>query len=190
MAKNRARVYSESTLWMFNFKVKGIDSFIMARNTLTEENKILRQARMDYAKMLFCRENYTLKQVAAAVGADDNTVARWSARGEWKKIRGASKITRQELVEKLLAKMNDIIDAEANSFSVDDLRKVAATIESIDRKGDPAMILDTFRRFNQWLLIYQQKDDSLSYDTIKLVNSLCDQFIAELTNPKKEYSLC
>ena len=107
--------------------------------------------RKEWAKLLFVKENLTQAEIAERVGVSRVTVNKWVSDGGWDALRTAKSITRKELVAKIMKKADEKL--ENGDMSADEMAKLAASIEKIDKE--------------------------LTVDFLKMTNRYQDIFIAE-----------
>ena len=107
-----------------------------------------------------------------------STLIKWINEGDWKAKRAASTITRTELVNKILGKISEILEQDTKDFNPDQLVKLAASIERLDKKGNVITIMDVFVDFSHWLTQKATLDRNLSIETIKLFNTYQDAYIS------------
>jgi DNA-binding XRE family transcriptional regulator len=126
------------------------------------------------------------KTIAAKIGVSEATVGKWAEKGGWAGKRSAASITRPELVNKLLAEINRLLDAVADSSDValiaslpDKLSKFAAVIEKLDKKANIVDVIEVFMAFNKWLQYRQTFDGEITPELIKAINHYQDLYISE-----------
>lgn len=125
------------------------------------------------------------QEIATLVGVSENTVSKWSRAEGWQEQRAAKNITRTELVNKLLASVNKLID-DFNSKEdgdsgrlCDQLCKFSASIAKLDKKASIVDIIETFIAFGKWLEYRAKTDKDLTPELIKTINHYQDIFITE-----------
>ena len=79
----------------------------------------------------------TQKLVAEKVGVSRVTVNKWVSDGGWDALRTAKSITRKELVAKIMKKADEKL--EKGDMSADEMAKLAASIEKIDKRTSATM---------------------------------------------------
>lgn len=144
------------------------------------------QDKKERAKLYYIQGD-TQKEIAEKIGASENTVSKWARDGSWGKLRAGSKITRTELVNKnleLIAKLLDNVmmsdDPTNESTKVSDqISKLAASIERLDKKTNVVNEIDSFMNFNRWLQKRISFDKSLSPELLKDINKYQDIYVSE-----------
>jgi DNA-binding transcriptional regulator LsrR (DeoR family) len=144
------------------------------------------QDKRDRARMYYM-QGESQKDVAACVGVSEVTVSDWAKKDGWGKLRAGSKVTRTELVNKnleLIAKLLDGVmasdDPTSESVRVSDqISKLAASIERLDKKANVVNEIDSFMNFNKWLQVRIGFDKSLSPELLKEINKYQDIYVGE-----------
>ena len=119
----------------------------------------------------------TQKLVAEKVGVSRVTVNKWVSDGGWDALRTAKSITRKELVAKIMKKADEKL--ENGDMSADEMAKLAASIEKIDKRTSATTIIEVLTSYNNWLAARTQIDKELTVDFLKMTNRYQDIFIAE-----------
>ena len=108
---------------------------------------------------LYFMQGEDQKTIAAKVGVSETTLSRWATAGAWTEKRAGINITRPEIVNKnlvLIAKLLDKLNSEDVSLVdvgriVDQISKLAAAIERIDKKVSAVDAIEVFTAMNKWL---------------------------------------
>lgn len=144
-----------------------------------------REDAKNLARILYM-QGLTNKEIAQKAKVSENSVSKWVIDNGWDNLRAAQNVTRTELVNKILRTINDVLDRaaqhpdELNSSSLtDQLCKLAATIEKIERKTSIVDVIEVFMAFGKWLQFRAQVDDTVTPELIKHITQLQDLFISE-----------
>lgn len=131
------------------------------------------------------------QEIAEKVGASRVTIGKWAAAGAWKETRAAKSVTRQELVNKLLLAINDLltqVNASGNPDLIaslpDKLAKLSSVIEKLDKKANVVDAIEVFMAFSKWLEFRSQTDPSVTPELMKTINKYQDMYITELMGIK------
>ncbi|NPV35086.1 MAG: terminase [Bacteroidales bacterium] len=118
------------------------------------------------------------KDICQRVNITPKTLQRWVVKEAWKEKLAAKTITRTELVNKVLSKIYDMLSASGN-VDADALSKLASTIERLDKKDTPVIIMEVFMRFGNWLQQISIKDKDCDLEFIKKVTRYQDKYVTE-----------
>lgn len=145
----------------------------MAKQDIQQEQK------KELAYMYYMR-GVQQKEIAEKVGVSRNTISAWVRDGGWDTRRAAKTVTRSELVKKMLQDLNDKLDSQ--NWTADEIIKVAAAIEKLDKQTNIVTIIEVFTAFNNWLVSRMQVDPELTPEVVKIINTYQDKFINEKLN--------
>ena len=127
-----------------------------------------------------------MNDIADKLEVSRQTVSRWCAADGWKEARAARNITRPELVNKLLATINTLIDQVNSSEDPtliaglgDKLAKLSSVIEKLDRKANVVDAIEVFMAFSKWLEYRSLTDPEVTPELIKAINRYQDKYIIE-----------
>ena len=123
--------------------------------------------------------------VAKRVGVSRNTINKWVSEGGWDVQRAAKTITRKEVVNKMLQKINERLDS--SDWTPDELAKAAAAIEKLDRQTNLVTIIEVFAQYNNWLCSRMRLDPELTPELVNLMTKYQDIFINEHSNTMVEF---
>ncbi len=118
------------------------------------------------------------KDICQRVNITPKTLQRWIEQEAWKEKLAAKTITRTELVNKVLSKIYDMLSTSGN-VDADALSKLASTIERLDKKDTPVIIMEVFMRFGNWLQQISAKDKDCDLEFIKKVTRYQDKYVTE-----------
>jgi transcriptional regulator with XRE-family HTH domain len=144
--------------------------------------KLTRQQRMDYAKTLYLRGDATQKEIAAGVGASEQTISKWVRDGRWEQLRASLTLTRQECLSRIymqIAEINGAIERREpgsrypTAKEADAINKLAAAIDKMEREVGLKDVIDVSKRFCEWL---RRSDVKRAQEIARLF----DAFIKEL----------
>lgn len=126
---------------------------------------------------LYYMQGESQKQIAERIGTSQQTITRWVKDGQWDTIRASHTVSRHELVNKMLASINQRLDHE--DWSPDELAKAASAIEKLDKQTNIVTIIEVFSAYNRWLVSRMQIDPELTPEMVKVMNKYQDIFINE-----------
>lgn len=123
--------------------------------------------------------------IADKTGVSKNTISKWVSDNGWDIERAAKNITRSQVANKMLRKLNERLD-EAN-WSPDDLAKAAAAIEKLDKQTNVVTIIEVFSTYNNWLNSRMRLDPDLTPELVQVMTKYQDIFISEKSNATIEF---
>lgn len=136
-----------------------------------EVEKIKELARMYYLN------GDTQKLVAEKVGKSRVTINKWVAEGGWDAMRVAKTITRKEIVTKMMQEANKKL--EEGKLTFDEMSKLAASIDKIDRQTNAITIYEVMTIYNEWLVVRMGVDKELTAELVRAMNYYQDVFLSE-----------
>ena len=143
---------------------------------MSKQKTLEQTQRQELARMYFM-QGMKQKEIADKVGVSRNTICAWIRDGKWDTVRAAKTVTRSELVKKMLQDLDEKLTS--GKWTADDIVKVAAAIEKLDKQTNIVTIIDVFTSFNQWLVSRMQVDSELTPEVVKIINTYQDKFISE-----------
>ena len=138
------------------------------------------ESKKELASLLYM-QGVTQKEICERVGiGSSRTLTAWIQKGSWKEKRAAKTITRTELINKTLGRIAEMLEGE--HYNADQLSKLAAMVERLDKKGSAVAYMEIFTDFGKWLqqLSYTEKEIDLEF--LKKVNHFHDLFITQKLN--------
>jgi hypothetical protein len=143
------------------------------------------EAKKELAYMLYM-QHIPQKDIQERCGIGSNkTLTKWIKDGEWEGKRAAKTITRTELINKTLGQINTMLD-DPEKFNADQLSKLAALIERLDKQNSPIIIMDVLMSFGKWLQVQTATDPGLNLDFIKMLNKYQDLYVTQKLNGHNE----
>ena len=123
------------------------------------------------------------KSISERTGVSAQTIGRWVKDGGWDNLRAAKTISRKELVQKMLQKINDRLD-EAD-WTPDELAKAASAVERLDKNTNVVTMMEVFAAFGNWLTARMQVDPELTPETVQVITKYQDIFLSEQISTSK-----
>ena len=145
--------------------------------------------KIEFAEALFM-QGMPQKSIAEKVGVSANTVGKWVKDGCWGEKRAAMSITRKSLQNELLSAIKDKIeelrdlDISKSATVVDQLVKLSATIERLDKEASAVDFIECFMAFGRWLEYQAETDLEITPEFRKLVNKYQNKYILEMLGSK------
>lgn len=145
--------------------------------------------KKEFAETLYM-QGTPQKVIAEKVGVSANTITRWVKEECWAERRTAQTLTRKSLQNDLLAAIKGKIDelratdiSKAGSV-VDQLAKLSATIQKLDKEVGVVDFMECFMAFGRWLEYQSELDPEITAEFRKMVNKYQNKFIMQLLNSK------
>ena len=157
----------------------------MATKKELEQKKEL--ARLHYM------QGETQKSIAAKVGVSETTVGKWADKEDWEARRAGVSITRPEIVNKTLVYINKLLDKYNNADDIDikdvgrvidQIVKLSAVIERIEKKANVVDAIEVFTALNHWLEERMAWDEKVTPELLRTINYYQDLYISEKAKGK------
>lgn len=145
--------------------------------------------KKEFAEALFM-QGMPQNAIAEKVGVSANTIGKWVKDGCWSEKRAAMTITRKSLQNNLLTAIKEKIDElrkldiSKSGAVVDQLVKLSATIERLDKEASVVDFIDCFMAFGRWLEYQAETDPEITAEFRKMVNKYQNKYILELLGSK------
>lgn len=145
--------------------------------------------KKEFAEALFM-QGMPQNSIAEKVGVSANTVGKWVKDGCWGEKRAAMSITRKSLQNELLSAIKDKIEElrdlniSKSATVVDQLVKLSATIERLDKEASAVDFIECFMAFGRWLEYQAETDLEITPEFRKLVNKYQNKYILEMLSSK------
>ncbi len=159
---------------------------------MARKNATSNEAKKEFAQALYFN-NTPQTEIAEKVGVSRPTISKWINEGGWAERRAAKNISRPELANRLLKSISDLIDKVNNADDgkntmtpavVDQLSKMAAAVEKLDKKAGVVETIEVFIAFGKWLEYQRTIDPSLTPELVKTINEYQNKYINDLMAAK------
>ncbi len=121
-----------------------------------------KNAKKEYAKLLFTQENLIQKEIAEKVGVSEQTITKWvNADGEaWKRLRQSIIITKKEQLSRIYEQIDEINisirsrdpgQRFANSKEADTLVKLTSAARNLESEASVSDAIEVGKKFLSWL---------------------------------------
>ena len=148
--------------------------------------------RKEFAETLYM-QGVPQNAIAEKVGTSANTINRWVKEGSWAEKRAAQSLTRKEVVNnvlrsvnKLAEKLGEVEDISSVSGIADQLSKLSATINKLDKEASVVDFVECFMAFGRWLEYQAETDPEITAEFRKMVNKYQNKYILELLGSKAQ----
>lgn len=145
--------------------------------------------KKEFAEALYM-QGMPQNAIAEKVGTTPNTISRWVKEGCWAEKRTAMTLTRKSLQNELLAAIKEKIDQlretdiSKSAGVVDQLVKLSATIQKLDKEVGVVDFMECFMAFGRWLEYQSELDPEITAEFRKMVNKYQNKFIMQMLNSK------
>ncbi len=136
---------------------------------------------------LYYMQGESQKVIADKVGVSVVTLSKWVDTGGWKEKKAGMNVTRPEIVNKnlvLISRLLDRLNAEDIDLKdigkiVDQVSKLAAAIERIDKKANVIDAIEVFTALNRWLEARMEWDKQVTPELLAQISHYQDLYISE-----------
>ena len=142
--------------------------------------------RQELARVLYM-SGLSQEGILQKVDVSRQTLSRWVNTLGWKEMKAARSITRPELVNRLLASINALLDKASEPGNEemlaglgDKLVKAATAIEKLEKRASVVDRTDTLIDFENWMADNRGNYPQLTNELFQLVNRLHDDYLNEL----------
>ena len=161
----------------------------LSKGIFAEKQRNMTKADIEKRKSL-ARSLYLsgmdLTEISEKIGISRVTISKWCNSDGWKEARAAKNITRPELVNKLLATIDKLIEQVNASDDPsliaglgDKLAKLSSVIEKLDKKANVVDAIEVFMAFSKWMEYRSATDPEITPELIKAINRYQDKYIIE-----------
>ena len=141
-----------------------------------KEFRVKNQDAYDFAYMLYMNKT-PQKEIAARVGVSQQTLTAWKEKGGWELKRSARTVSREEIINKILKKINDMLDDDPEKFNADDFSKAATQIKNLKVGVTVDDIAEILTRFGDWLIEKSASDLEINAEFVQKVTKYQDMYL-------------
>ena len=127
-------------------------------------------------------------RIIEMTGIARQTLSRWISQEGWRELKACYGMTREEVTQKILSIINDAIEDPDEYLKkkkiADDLVKLAATIEKMDRSTNVVHYVEAFIRFEDWLMEHRKDYPELPDKVVAMLHGLHDDFLTPFFTKK------
>jgi DNA-binding transcriptional regulator LsrR (DeoR family) len=130
--------------------------------------------KKDWAKLIYLKENWTQKEIAAKVKVSETTLSHWAKKENWAHLKTSLVITKEEQLRRIyeqIAALNDAIviseQKYATASQADTMNKLAAAARTMETEVALADVIEVGSRFINFLRpidIEKTKEFTLLFD--------------------------
>ena len=141
----------------------------------------------DTAKALYLK-GIPQERIIEMTGIARQTLSRWISQEGWRELKACYGMTREEVTQKILSIINDAIEDPDEYLKkkkiADDLVKLAATIEKMDRSTNVVHYVEAFIRFEDWRMEHRKDYPELPDKVVAMLHGLHDDFLTPFFTKK------
>ena len=131
-------------------------------------------AKHEYAYMLFMQQ-VTKDDICKRVGVSPPTLKDWKTSGNWEAKRASRTISLDDLMQKALTKINDMLDS--NNFNADAFAKAVKQLKELKTKNTVDDEINVFMSFQDFIIRQRAFYNDITEEFIKLVTKYQDYYI-------------
>ena len=131
--------------------------------------------KYEYAYLLYM-QRVPQKEIADRVGVSQQTLSKWKDDGGWELKRVARTVSRDQIINKTLLKINELLDREED-FNGDEFAKLSSQLEKI--KGGYTMddVADILTRFGDYIIEQSASDKAITTEFVQLLTKYQDKYL-------------
>ena len=131
--------------------------------------------QQEYAYLLYM-QGMEQNDICKKVSVSAPTLISWKKSGEWESKRAARTISIDDLVQKTLRVINEMLDKKEN-FSADAFAKAVNQLKTLKTSSTVDDDINTFMGFQDYLMRERSNHKGITDQLIKSITSLQDNFI-------------
>ena len=131
--------------------------------------------KYEYASLLYM-QRVPQKEIADRVGVSQQTLSKWKDDGGWELKRVARTVSRDQIINKTLMKINELLDNEED-FNGDEFAKLSSQLEKI--KGGYTMddVADILTKFGDYIIEQSASDRAITTEFVQLLTKYQDKYL-------------
>lgn len=131
--------------------------------------------KYEYAYLLYM-QRVPQKEIADRVSVSQQTLSKWKDDGGWELKRVARTVSRDQIINKTLMKINELLDREED-FNGDEFAKLSSQLEKI--KGGYTMddVADILTKFGDYIIEQSASDREITTGFVQLLTKYQDKYL-------------
>ena len=142
--------------------------------------KVRDPQKYEYAYLLYM-QRVPQKEIAERVGVSQQTLVKWKDDGGWEFKRVAKSVSRDQIINKTLIKINELLDRE-DGFNGDEFAKLTSQLEKIKEGYTANDVVDVLSRFGDYVIERSASDKEITTGFVQLLTKYQDSYILNLIN--------
>lgn len=131
--------------------------------------------KYEYAYLLYMKK-VPQKDIAERVGVSQQTLVKWKDDGGWELKRVAKTVSRDQIVNKTLTRINDMLDS-GEDFNADEFSKAVNQIKKLQAGCTMDDIADILTGFGDWIIEQSATDKAITTDFVQLLTRYHDKYL-------------
>ena len=136
--------------------------------------------KYEYAYLLYMQK-VPQKEIAERVGVSQQTLSKWKEDGGWELKRGAKTVSRDQIINKVLLRINEMLDSE-EEFNADEFSKAANQLSKLKQGCTIDDIADILTRFGDWVIEQSASDKTITTEFVQQLTQLQDKYLLNRIN--------
>lgn len=149
----------------------------MAKKEKTEKVgiRVKDPQKYEYAYLLYMQK-VPQKDIAERVGVSQQTLVKWKEDGGWELKRVARTVSRDQIINKTLMKINDMLDS-GEDFNADEFSKAANQLKKLQTGCTMDDVADILTKFGDWMIEQSAADKYITTEFIQLLTRYQDKYL-------------
>ena len=131
--------------------------------------------KYEYAYLLYMQK-VPQKEIAERVGVSQQTLVKWKEDGGWGLKRAARTVSRDQIINKTLMKINEMLDSE-EGFNSDEFAKLASQLEKIKSGYTLDDVADILTKFGDWIIEQSASDKAITTGFVQQLTKYQDKYL-------------
>lgn len=136
--------------------------------------------KYEYAYLLYMKK-VPQKVIAERAGVSQQTLVKWKEDGGWELKRVAKTVSRDQIVNKVLVKINDMLE-NGDEFNADEFSKAASQLKKLQTGCTMDDIADILTGFGDWMIEQSATDKGITTGFIQTLTRYHDKYLLMRTN--------
>lgn len=131
--------------------------------------------KYEYAYLLYM-QRVPQKEIAQRVGVSQQTLSKWKDDGGWELKRVARTVSRDQIINKTLMKINELLDNEED-FNGDEFAKLSSQLEKIKSGYTMDDVADILTKFGDYIIEQSASDKAITTEFVQLLTRYQDKYL-------------
>lgn len=136
--------------------------------------------KYEYAYLLYM-QRVPQKEIAERVGVSQQTLVKWKDDGGWEFKRVSKSVSRDQIINKTLMKINELLDKE-EGFNGDEFAKLTSQLQKIKEGYTANDVVDILSKFGDYMIAQSATDKTITTEFVQLLTKYQDKYILNLIN--------